>query len=221
MLSYLNAISWTAQSIDSGTVTIAPNSSNEHSFYTSIEPSLVWWYGSTKKAEVIVDNGPWGMPSMWGDCVWIKHSFQISLIDGQGEYMEKTTDTPPRVDYTLNVPGDWNALGGVRISNPENQPVAVTVEVILHTQTVNSFWETAMIIGLIVAVIGIVLIPISFREDIRRYGLIGGRLPHKLPKKANKKNTHKPNRRKGETSDFFCFQWFHLATVLIFGCFRK
>ena len=183
MLSYLNAISWTVQSFDSGTVPIAPNSSNEHSFYTSIEPNLVWWYGNMKKVEVIVDNGPWGMPSMWGDCVWIKHSFQMSLLGGQGEYVEITTDTPPRADYTFNVPSSWSTLGGVRISNPENQPVAVTVEVIFHRQTLNSFWETAMIIGLIVALIGLVLIPISFREDIRRYGLFGPKLPHRLPKK--------------------------------------
>ena len=176
MLSYLNAISWTVQSFDSGTVPIAPNSSNEHSFYTSFGPDL-------KKVEVIVDNGPWGMPSMWGDCVWIKHSFQMSLLGGQGEYVEITTDTPPRVDYTFNVPSSWSTLGGVRISNPENQPVAVTVEVIFHRQTLNSFWETAMIIGLIVALIGLVLIPISFREDIRRYGLFGPKLPHRLPKK--------------------------------------
>jgi hypothetical protein len=182
MLSYLNAISWTAQSIDSGTVTIAPNSSNEHSFYTSFGPDL-------KKVEVIVDNGPWGTPSMWGDCVWIKHSFQISLLGGQGEYVEITTDTPPIVDYTFNVsflafnvPSSWSPTG-VRISNPENQPVAVTVKVIFHRQTVNSFWETAMIIGLIVAVIGIILIPISMREDIRRYGLFGPKLPHRLPEK--------------------------------------
>jgi hypothetical protein len=43
--------------------------------------------------------------------------------------------------------------------------------------------DTAMIIGLIVAVIGIILIPISFREDIREYGLFGPKLPHRLPKK--------------------------------------
>jgi hypothetical protein len=158
MLSSLNIPSWTVQSFDSGTVPIAPNSSNEHSFYTSFGPDL-------KKVEVIVDNGPWGMPSMWGDCVWIKHSFQMSLLGGQGEYVEITTDTPPRVDYTFNVPSSWNTLGGVRISNPENQPVAVTVEVIFHRQTINSFWVTATIIGLIVAVIGIILLFISFRTE--------------------------------------------------------
>lgn len=73
MLSSLNIPSWTVQSFDSGTVPIAPNSSNEHSFYTSFGPDL-------KKVEVIVDNGPWGMPSMWGDCVWIKKKFFSNVL---------------------------------------------------------------------------------------------------------------------------------------------
>jgi hypothetical protein len=152
ILSCLNFLSWTVQSFDFGTVSIAPNSSYEHSFYTSIGPDL-------KKVEVIVDNGPWGMPSAWGDCAWIEHSFQMSLFGGNGgEYVEITTDTPPRVDYTFNVPSSWATLGGVRISNPENQPVAVTIKVIFHRQTINFFWATALIIGLVVAWIGIILL---------------------------------------------------------------
>jgi len=159
MLSSLNIPSWAVQPFDSGTIPIAPNSSNEHSFYTSFGPDL-------KKVEVIVDNGPWGMPSVWGDCVWITHSFQMSIFGGNGdEYAEITTDTPPRVDYTFNVPSSWATLGGVRISNPENQPVAVTVEVIFHKQTINLFWITATIIGLIVAVIGIILLYQSARTE--------------------------------------------------------
>jgi hypothetical protein len=156
MLSYLNYMSWTVQ-FNAGTVIIAPNSSNESSFFASIRPDL-------KKVEFIVANGPWGMRSMWGDCVWIKHPFQITLIGGQGAYVEITTDTPPRVDYTFDVPIGWNTLDRVRISNPENQPVAVIVEVMLHRQTLNPFWETAMIIGLIVAVIGIILLAMSIRK---------------------------------------------------------
>jgi len=159
VLSYPNLYSWNVQSFDSGTLPIAANSSNEHGFYYGGGVGSI-----VKKVEVVVDNGPWGMHSMWGDCVWIKHPFQMSLLRGQGDSIETTTETSPRVDYTFDVPSSWSTLGGVRISNPENQPVAVTVEVIFHSQILNSSWETAMIMGLIVTVIGIVLIPISIKK---------------------------------------------------------
>jgi len=158
ILSFLKIPSWALQSFNFGTVPIAPNSSNEHGFYTSFGPDL-------KKVEVIVDNGPWLMPSEWGDCKWITHPFNMSLSSGQGAYVEITTDTPPRVDYTFNVPSDWSTLGGVQISNPENQPVAVTVQVIFHKQTINLFWVIATIIGLTVAVIGIILLFESARTE--------------------------------------------------------
>lgn len=159
-LSYPNLYSWNVEVFDSGTVPIAANSYNEHGFYTTFGPDL-------KKVEVIVDNGPWHYNSMWGECVWITRSFQISLLGGQGNSgnsVGHTTLSSPRVDYTFDVPSSWNVLGGVRISNPESEPVSVDVEVIFHRQILNSSGLTAMIVGLLIAVAGIVLVVISLKK---------------------------------------------------------
>jgi hypothetical protein len=164
VVSYSNLFSWNVQSFDTGTVPIAANSSNELGFYTGFGSDL-------KKVEVIVDNGPWHLNSAWGECVWITRSFDMSLLGGQGSSGNSvgiTTASSPRVDYTFDVPSSWNVLDGVRISNPENQPVSVNVEVIFQRQVLNSSWQTAMIIGLIVAVAGIVFVALGFLYSPRK-----------------------------------------------------
>lgn len=160
-VSYSSLYSWNVQSFDSGTVPIAPNSSNELQFYTGFGSDL-------KRVEVIVDNGPWLLNSVWGECVWITGPFQMSLVGGQdssGNSVGITTASSPRVDYTFDVPSSWNVLSGVRISNPQNQPVSVNVVVIFQRQILNSNWQRAMIIGLIVAAAGIVLMIMSIRKS--------------------------------------------------------
>jgi len=160
VLSYPNLYLWNVQSFDSGTLAIAANSSNEGSFYAGIGPDL-------KKVEAIVEAGPWHYNSMFGECVWITKPFQMSLLGGlgnTGSSVGYTTGVSPPVDYTFDVPSSWNVLGGIRISNPENQPVSVNFEIIFHNQTVNFFWETALIIGLTIAVIGIILMLVSIKK---------------------------------------------------------
>ena len=149
VLSYSNLYSWNVQSFDSGTVTIAANSSNEHGFYTSFGPDL-------KKVQVSVDNV--------AGKGWINHPFEMSLLNGEGDAIMITTEPPPTAGYIFNVPNLWNSLGGVRVSNPEDYPVTVEVKVVFHSQTLNSSWQTAMIMGLIVAVIGIILMLMSIKK---------------------------------------------------------
>ena len=156
VLSYPNLYSWNVQFFDSTTLLIGANSSNEHSMLIGVS--------NVKRVQVIVDNGPWGLPSAWGDCYWINHPFEISLLNGEGDSVGITTAKAPSVDYTFDVPSSWSHLGGIRISNPENQPVAVNIIEIFHNQTLNSSWEMAIVAGLIVILIGIILMVISTKK---------------------------------------------------------
>lgn len=149
VVSYSSLYSWNVQSFDSGTVPIAANSSNEHGFYTSFGPDL-------KKVQVSVDNV--------AGKGWINHPFEMSLLNGEGDAIMITTGPPPTAGYIFDAPNSWNSLGGVRISNPEDYSVTVNVEVIFHRQILNSSWQTAMIVGLFIAVAGIALIILSIRK---------------------------------------------------------
>lgn len=151
VLSYLNLYSLNAQFFDSGIVPIASNSSNEHGFLVGIGSDV-------KKVEVRIGNGPWGLNSMWGDCVWIKGPFQVSLLSGQIDSVGITTSKSPEIDYTFDVPSSWSSLGGIRISNPESQPVSVICDVVFLRQVLNPSWQIAMTMGLIVAVGGAILL---------------------------------------------------------------
>jgi len=148
--------SWNIELFDSGTVPIAAISSNKHGFYASV--------GFVKKVEVVVNNGPWGMPSMWGDCYWIRHPFGISLLNEQGSSLTVLTQTSPPVTHVFDVPNTWNSLAGVRIDNPETFPVAVEVTVIFHSQIPNLYWQTIFYIGLISTAIGIILTGVAVRK---------------------------------------------------------
>ena len=70
--------------------------------------------------------------------------------------------------HTFDIPGLWNSLGGVRISNPEGYLVTVNVEVIFYSQTINYHWQAILVIGAVVAAIGLVLTVVSIRKSRSR-----------------------------------------------------
>jgi hypothetical protein len=153
---------------DLGTVPIAANSSNEMGVFRSI--------GNIKEVEVAVYNGPLGMPSMWGDCYWIQHPFEIALVNGEQSSLSITTESSPLSGPThiFDVPNTWNNLSAIRISNPENNPAVVIVVVIFHSQVSSFAWQMAMYLGLMSTIIGAIMIgvaayrrkPIAKREKL-------------------------------------------------------
>jgi len=149
VLAYPNLYGLKSELFDFGIVLIAAKSSSERSFFTSV--------GYTKKVEVVVYNGPWGMNSMWGDCYWIQHPFEIALVNGSQFSLLITTVQSPPVEYIFDIPNTWNSLGGVRISNPEDNPAAVNVAIIFHSQVPNFLWQTTMYLGLTSIIIGAII----------------------------------------------------------------
>jgi hypothetical protein len=166
LLSYPNLYVLNSELFDLGTVPIAANSSNELGFYTGI--------GNIKEVEVAVYNGPWDMPSIWGDCYWIQHPFEIALVNGAQFSLSITTQHSPPVTHIFDVPNTWNSLSAIRISNPENNSAAVIVVVIFHSQVSSFEWQMAMYLGLMSTIIGAIMIgvaayrrkPIAKREKL-------------------------------------------------------
>ena len=78
------------------------------------------------------------------------------------------TGTPPRKYYTFEVPSSWNIIGGVRVSNPENEPVSVDVEAIFHRQIIDSTWQNGLIAGLLISIFGATLLVFSLKKE-RQY----------------------------------------------------
>ena len=147
VLSYANLYSMNnGEPVDSSSANpllILAHSSNERSFYISIGIAQ-------KKVGVYVDN-------VAGEG-WINHPFEMSLLNGKGDSVMITEEPPPSGGYHLfDIPSSWNSLGGVRIYNPEDYSVAVNVEFIIYSQIRNPFWLSAMIVGLLILVSGIVL----------------------------------------------------------------
>jgi hypothetical protein len=97
------------------------------------------------------------MNSMWGDCYWIQHPFEIALVNGSQFSLLITTVQSPPVEYIFDIPNTWNSLGGVRISNPEDNPAAVNVAIIFHSQVANFLWQTTMYLGLTSIIIGAII----------------------------------------------------------------
>ena len=154
VVSYSNLFSWNVESFDSETVSIAANSSNELGFYYA----PVGESGAVREVTVGVDNV--------AGKGWINHPFEISLLNGQNDSITVTESAPPGGGiHTFDIPSLWISLGGVRISNPEGYLVTVNVEVIFHSQTANYSWYTALVIGAVVAAIGLVLTVVSIREN--------------------------------------------------------
>jgi hypothetical protein len=153
VLSYPNLYDLKSELMYFDTMPIAAKSSNEHSFLTSV--------GYVKKVEVVVYDGPWGMNSMWGNCCWIRHPFEIALINGSQFSLLITTEQSPPVEYIFDIPNTWNSLGGVRISNPEDNPAAVNVAIIFHSQVPNFLWQTTMYLGLTSIIIGAIITAVA------------------------------------------------------------
>jgi hypothetical protein len=163
LLSYPNLYVLNSQLFDLGTVPISKYAANSLSFHTSI--------GNIKEVEVAVYNGPWGMPSMWGDCYWIQHPFQIGLSDSS---ISITTAAGPPATHIFDVPNTWNSLSSIDISNPENYTVTVIVVVIFHSQVLRFEWQMAMYLGLMFTIMGAIMMgvaayrrnPIAKREKL-------------------------------------------------------
>jgi len=145
--SYSNLYSWNVSWVKSWSGSIAANSFAETGLNVDFGTDL-------KKVGVSVENAP-GMG-------WIEHRFEISLLNGEGGSLNFTSGEPPSAGHIFEIPSSWNSLSGVRISNPEGYSVGVNVDIDLHRQLLNSSWQTLMIIGLIVAVAGIVLVALGF-----------------------------------------------------------
>jgi len=156
-VSYSNLFFWNVETFDSGTVSIAANSSNDLGFYFA----PVGESGAVREVTVRVDNV--------AGKGWINNSFEISLLNGQNDSINVTESAPPGGGiHTFDIPSLWNSLGGVRITNPEGYLVTVNVEVILHSLTINIFWQRALFIGEVVAAIGLVLTVVSIRKSRSR-----------------------------------------------------
>ena len=161
VLSYSNLFSWNVTPFDSGTVSIAANSSNELGFYYA----PVGWNGSVREVTVMVDNV--------AGKGWINHPFEISLLSGQNDSITVTESaTAGGSMHTFDIPGLWNSLGGVRISNPEGYLVTVNVEVIFYSQTINYHWQAILVIGAVAAAFGLVLTVVSIRKSRSNYNYL-------------------------------------------------
>lgn len=148
-MSYLNLYHNETEVFSSGAlVPINSYSTNDNVFFLGIGEDL-------KQVEVIVANGPWGYNSLWGNCWWITHSFQISLL-GPDKQIGATINGSPDggVTYVFDVPSGWTSLNGVGISNPESTPVVVSVTVVLHRQVTNTVMHQTFYLGILLCAVG-------------------------------------------------------------------
>jgi hypothetical protein len=116
-----------------------------------------------KQVEVVVTQGPFGCYSTWGNTSWLTHPFEIALLNlGAGQTSSTTTDSTGLsagpVTHVFDFPNGWTSLDGVRISNPENNPVAVTVTAIFHRQVIDDLWQGILYLGLSLSGIGAAIV---------------------------------------------------------------
>lgn len=123
--------------------------------------------GGLKQVEVIVTQGPYGCYSMWGNTTGqVMHAFEVALLNlGAGQVSSFTTESQGLsggpVTHVFDFPNGWTNLDGVRISNPESNPVAVTVTAIFHSQVINGLWQAIMGLGLFLSGTGILIIGVA------------------------------------------------------------
>jgi hypothetical protein len=120
-----------------------------------------------KQVEVIVTQGPIGCYSMWGNTTGqVMHPFEVALLNlGAGQVSSFTTDSQGLsggpVTHVFDFPNGWTNLDGVRIYNPESNPVAVAVTAIFRGQVINGLWQAIMYLGLFLSGTGIVIIGVA------------------------------------------------------------
>lgn len=123
--------------------------------------------GGLKQVEVIVTQGPYGCYSMWGNTTGqVMHPFEMALLNLEaGQVSSFTTESQGLsggpVTHVFDFPNVWTNLDGVRISNPANNPVAVTVTAIFHGQVINGLWQATMYLGLFLSGTGILIIGVA------------------------------------------------------------
>jgi len=126
-----------------------------------------------KQVEVIVTQGPSGYYSVLGNTTQLLHPFEIVLLNlGAGQVSSFTAGSAGLsagpVRHVFDFPNGWTSLDGVRISNPENSPVAVAVTVIFHRQVMDSLWQGILYFGLSLAGIGAVIVGFAVHKSRRR-----------------------------------------------------
>jgi hypothetical protein len=165
LLAPLNLYSSRTVILGSGLVPIAAEASSDFDFSEAIKHE--------EQVEVVIEDGPFGYNSTWGNCYWISNPFQISLLDESKEnFVNATTNHAPRVEHCFDIPSSWNGLGGIRISNPESFPVSVLVTVAFHSKIVNETWQGLFFLGVASIFLGILVIGATLVYFGKRKGLI-------------------------------------------------
>lgn len=67
--------------------------------------------------------------------------------------------------YTLEVPADWWVYY-IRVTNPESYPVCWNVNVVLYGQTINNTWLTLLIVGIVIATLGLALLIVGKSKSV-------------------------------------------------------
>lgn len=127
--------------------------------------------GDLKQVEVIVIQGPAGYTSVLGNTTQLLDPFEITLLSLGVAQISFTTDgglSAGPVRHVFDFPNEWTSLDGVRISNPENNPVAVAVTVIFHRQVMDTLWQGIMYLGLSLAGIGAITTGFALYKRRRR-----------------------------------------------------
>jgi hypothetical protein len=127
--------------------------------------------GDMKQVEVIVIQGPAGYSSVLGNTTQVLHPFEITLLSLGIAQSSFTTDiglAAGPVRHIFDFPEGWTSLDGVRISNPENNPVTVTVTIIFHRQVMDTSLQAIMYLGLSLAGIGAIAIGFAVHKSRRR-----------------------------------------------------
>jgi hypothetical protein len=165
LLAPLNFYSSKSVILGSKLIPIAAGASSDFDFSRVIKHE--------KQVEVIIEDGPFGYNSTWGNCYWINNPFQIALLDESKEnFVNTATNHAPRVEHYFDIPSAWNDLGGIRISNPESFPVSVLVTVVFHNEIVNETWQGLFFLGVASIFLGILVIGATLVYFRKRKGLI-------------------------------------------------
>jgi hypothetical protein len=164
LLAPLNFYSSRSVILGSRLIPIAAEACSDFDFSDAIEHE--------KQVEVVIEDGPFGYNSKWGNCYWINNPFQIALLDESKEnIVNTTTNHAPRVEHYFDIPSSWNDLGGIRISNPESFPVSVLVTVVFHEKIVNETWQGLFFLGVASIFLGILVIGATLVYFRKRKGL--------------------------------------------------
>lgn len=127
--------------------------------------------GGLKRVGVIVTQGPYGCYSMWGNTTGqVVHPFEMALLNlGAGQVSSFTAESQGLsggpVTHVFDFPNGWTSLDGVRISNPENSPVAVSVTAIFQDQVINGVWQAIMGLGLFLSGTGILIVGVAVYKN--------------------------------------------------------